>query len=357
MSTTYWDYLRIHPLLSLQDGLGPHTPSPDELHFIVVHQVFELWFKLSLSQLRLARDHLATSHVPEEQIPFVVHHLRRVNEILRVATEHFSVVETLAPQDFLSFRDSLIPASGFQSFQMRELELILGLGDDVRVRYGSVEAIPHLRDMASSSPTGKFVIEHLERALAEESLRSALHRWLARTPIHGSTPADPGDAARVDGFLHEYLHIAETWQRSSIDKLVSALGEAQRQAVTARVEASIAGLRRFLLPDDPALRRVHAGLLFIESYRDLPLLAWPRLLLETVVALEEQLLIFRHRHARMAERVIGRRVGTGGSAGVEYLDQTTAYRIFPELWAVRAVLVPRDALPPVENGSMYGFAG
>ncbi|MFN7147142.1 MAG: tryptophan 2,3-dioxygenase family protein, partial [Myxococcota bacterium] len=110
-------------------------------------------------------------------------------------------------------------------------------------------------------------------------------------------------------------------------------------------------------PDDPLERRARAGLLFIESYRDLPLLAWPRLLLDTVVELEEQLLLWRHRHARMVERTIGRRVGTGGSSGVEYLDKTTGQRIFPELWAVRSALLPRDALPPLEAPEKYGFAG
>src|SRR5678815_5893058 len=107
------------------------------------------------------------------------------------------------------------------------------------------------------------------------------------------------------------------------------MGESTRQA------------REFLLAEDaPASerarwRRMRAGLLFIESYRELPLLAWPRLLVDTIVELEEQLVLWRTRHARMVERTIGRRMGTGGSAGVDYLDQTARYRIFTELWAVR----------------------
>jgi tryptophan 2,3-dioxygenase len=104
------------------------------------------------------------------------------------------------------------------------------------------------------------------------------------------------------------------------------------------------------------VRRVRAGLLFIESYRDLPLLAWPRLLVDSVVELEEQLVLWRTRHARMVERTIGRRIGTGGSSGVDYLDQTARYRIFPELWAVRTLLLPREWLPPLEDRGTYGFA-
>jgi tryptophan 2,3-dioxygenase len=104
------------------------------------------------------------------------------------------------------------------------------------------------------------------------------------------------------------------------------------------------------------MRRIRAALLFIESYRDLPLLAWPRLLLDTVVEMEELFILWRTRHARMVERVIGRRIGTGGSSGVDYLDETARYRIFPELWAVRTLLLPRSALPPLQHPDLYHFA-
>ena len=94
-------------------------------------------------------------------------------------------------------------------------------------------------------------------------------------------------------------------------------------------------------------------MLFIESYRELPLLAWPRKLIDTVVELEQSMLLFRSHHARMVERMIGRRMGTGGSSGVDYLDATLKYRIFVDL---RTLLVKRDALPDVKNLEFYGFA-
>jgi tryptophan 2,3-dioxygenase len=119
------------------------------------------------------------------------------------------------------------------------------------------------------------------------------------------------------------------------------------------VEAGLAASHAFLHPDDPTERRARAGLLFIESYRELPLLAWPRLLLDTVVELEEQLLLWRNRHARMVERIIGRRVGTGGSAGVEYLDKTAGARIFGELWTVRTLLLPRQRVPAPQDAAYY----
>jgi tryptophan 2,3-dioxygenase len=352
---TYWDYLRLPDLLELQGGLD-NAPSPDELHFIVVHQSFELWFKLVLSQLRLARDHLAAPRLPEERVPFVVHHLGRVNAILRLCVEQFAVMETLPPQDFLDFRDKLVPSSGFQSFQMRELEILLGLRAEQRIKYAGTDPLAHIRSL-SDSPTAGKVVSRIESALSETTLHDALTAWLRRTPIQGSTPDADGDDAVVRDFLADYVARVEQHQRDGAAQLVRALGEGDRAAIFARVEAGLAATRAFLSPDDPEARRARAGLLFIESYRELPLLAWPRLLLDTVCELEEQLLLFRNRHARMVERTIGRRVGTGGSSGVDYLDQTASYRVFPELWAVRSCLLPRDRLPDLQSSATYGFAG
>jgi tryptophan 2,3-dioxygenase len=354
---TYWDYLALDRLLALQEGLPGQPPSPDELHFIVVHQAFELWFRLVISQLRLARDHLAAPVLPEERVPFVVHHLGRVNEVMKLCVEQFRVMETLPPQDFLDFRDKLMPSSGFQSFQMREMEILLGLEETQRVRLGDTDPLQHIRGLAETSPAGALAWGRIQAARSEETLRSALLRWLARTPIQGSQPGSPGDDAVVDGFLASYMAQVELHQRSVAQGLGAVLGEHERGRIEARIEAGVAGTRGFLVPEDPTERRARAALLFIESYRELPLLAWPRLLLDTVVELEEQVLLFRNRHARMVERTIGRRVGTGGSSGVEYLDKTTAYRVFPELWAVRTALLPRAFLPPLHNAAMYGFAG
>lgn len=355
MPLTYWRYLGLDRLLSLQEGTG--NPSPDELHFIVVHQTFELWFKLVLSQLRLARDHLASPRVPEEKIPFVVHHLGRVNEVLKLGVEQFRVMETLPPQDFLAFRDSLFPASGFQSFQLREVEILLGLQEEARIRYGGMDPLEHIRKFGEENPQDAWVWERVLATRKEVSLRFALHAWLARTPIHGSHVGEATDEEQVKEFLQDYYQRSEQHHHGSINRLCQGLGEEARSAVTARVEAALEALKLFLFPQDPVLRRAHAGLLFIESYRELPLLAWPRLLLDTIVELEEQLVLFRHRHARMVERTIGRRVGTGGSSGVEYLDQTTGYRLFPELWQVRSALLPRELLPGVRQQEKYGFAG
>jgi tryptophan 2,3-dioxygenase len=360
---TYWDYLKLDRLLALQRGVEDNDEPlmSDELHFIVVHQAFELWFKLVLREVRLARDHLAAPRVPEEQVPYVVHHLRRVSEILKLAVEQFRVMETLTPQDFLDFRDKLIPASGFQSFQLRAIEILLGLEERQRLAYGHTDALEHIRQMAHRSPAGALAWGTIDAAQKEVSLRRALHEWLFRTPIQGSSPSDPDDEKIVNQFLEDYLRAGEHAAEEQIERLVRSTG-AGAGRVRERFADGQRMAREFLSAADveeprrARIRRIRAALLFIESYRELPLLAWPRLLLDTIVELEEQLVLWRTRHARMVERMIGRRVGTGGSAGVDYLDQTSRYRIFTELWAARTLLLRRDVLPPLRDPRFYGFA-
>jgi tryptophan 2,3-dioxygenase len=363
MGPTYWDYLQLDRLLDLQGGVeGDESKlGTDELHFIIVHQAYELWFKLVLRELRTARDELSAPRVPEEKIPHVVHHLGRVTEIMKLLVDQFRVMETLTPQDFLAFRDKLIPASGFQSFQLRELEILLGLDDAERIAYAGADPLEHIRALARSSPGGQAAWGRIEKARAEPTLRSALHDWLYRTPVQGSRPDDAGDDASVKQFVTEYHSALAGANREKTQHLLAALG-GDAEAIQARMRDAEASAKRFLFAEDVAaperarLLRVRAGVLFIESYRELPLLAWPRLLIDSVVELEEQLVIFRSRHARMVERIIGRRVGTGGSSGVDYLDQTARYRVFSELWSVRTLLLAKEHLPELRRADSYGFA-
>ena len=359
----YWNYLRLDQLLNLQQGLedDENNVSEDETHFIIVHQVFELWFKLIIRELCLVRDRMAAARVEEDVIPFTVHHLKRVNTILELAAKHFDLMETLTPQDFLVFRSKLGTASGFQSFQMRELELLLGLELSERKAHGHGNPIEHILKTADKSATGQHIVERIEKAKQGPSLRHVIQQWLYRTPIQGSSPDSPEDDRVVERFLNNYLAIIKKKDEQRIRQLMNDDQESDETAIRKRFESMTAQLEYFLFAGDveaqeqKRLRRIRAGVLFIESYRELPLLSWPRTLLDTLVELEEFFITFRFRHARMVERIIGRRVGTGGSSGVDYLDKTTKYRIFKELWAVRTLLLPRNQLPKLENPEFFGF--
>ena len=309
MSPTYSEYLRLEELLKLQTGVEGETRniSNDELHFILVHQNFELWFKLVINELTCTRNILSSDYVEETKLPQAVHHMERVIETFKLMSQQWRVMETLEPQDFLNFRDELGTASGFESFQMREMESLMG----------------------SKWIDGKLI----GKPETSNSLYAVTCDWLERTPIQGSVYGSTNDEKNVDDFIADYLLAHK--------KLYP---DTNKDAVN-------------FFEEESSLRRRRAGLVFIESYRELPLLAWPRKLISTLIELEQSMILWRTSHARMVERMIGRRIGTGGSSGVDYLDMTTKYRVFVDLWAVRSILIKKEALPELKNKEFYEFRG
>ena len=324
--------------------------------------MYELWFKLVLRELATVRDLLGRERVPETDLAAAVAGLRRVQVVMEQMAQHWRLMETLSTRDFLDFRDKLLPASGFQSGQFRELEILLGLGSEDRVRFGGDAA--WLRALAADAGGESESLRRVRARIAEgPSLREVLDAWLHRTPIRGSSPADAGDEEIVRSFADDFLaaHAKEIGDPEARARRQADDEDAVRR-IAAQYRQEIESARRFLHAEDvpeadrPRRRRIRAAVVFLESYRELPLLAWPRELLDSVVAAEQSMLIFRQRHARMVEREIGRRTGTGGSSGVAYLDETALrYRVFPDLWAVRTVLLRRDAVPPLADARFYDF--
>jgi len=124
---SYGTYLRLPDVLSAQTLLSD-PPAHDELLFIVIHQAYELWFKLLLYELGDARDLMLAG---EDYLPRL--RLERAHTVEHVLLEQLDVLETMTPQDFLAFRRLLAPASGFQSVQFRELEFLSGAKDPAYV--------------------------------------------------------------------------------------------------------------------------------------------------------------------------------------------------------------------------------
>ena len=362
--TTYWDYIRVEEMLALQGGLEETDQNleDDEVLFITVHQIDELWFKLIIRQLVTVRNMFATPRVPEESLASVVRGLRRIALLFQNVGRHFSLMETMTTRDYLSFRDKLSPASGFQSAQLREIELLLGLEAKLRVPLGHESA--YLDALKYPDGTESPASRRVAHRMADKpSLKTAIESWLHRTPIQGSSPESPEDEATVLGFIEDYLkaHADET-RRSRQLAQHSGLTADDQAMLDRRYEAERTQARAFLYAEDADeasrayVRRVRAAILFLESYRELPLLTWPREVVAAIVELEQSSLIFRQRHARMVERIIGRRTGTGGSSGVDYLDKTALrYRVFEDVWAVRTILIRNDSLPALRNASFYGL--
>jgi tryptophan 2,3-dioxygenase len=363
--TAYWEYIKVEELLSLQGGLEPNDSalSNDEVMFITIHQIEELWLKLTLRELVSARDLFVQVPVPEVSLAAAVRGIHRMTELMKFAGEHFALMETMTTRDYLSFRDKLNPASGFQSAQLREIEILAGLPEEDRIPLGHEKS--YMVMLRNHDGTPSSASERVEKRLNDTpTLRAAIDEWLYRTPIQGSTPDRETDAAAVREFIEAYSRAhAKSADQALALALSSALNDKDKERLAARYQKEIASARSFLLAEDQpeemrARRsRIRAALVFIESYRELPLLSWPRAVIDGLVAFEQSFVLFRQRHARMVERVIGRRTGTGGSAGVDYLDQTALrYRIFRDVWAVRTLLVQQSVLPEVQHADLYGFA-
>jgi len=174
---TYGGYLRLDELLAQQVPQAD-PPAHDELLFITVHQVYELWFQQLLYELETVRDAMMAGETWRAR-----HLLGRVHAIERLLITQVDVLETMTPQDFLEFRANLAPASGFQSVQYRELEFLSGLKDEAFLaRFRSISAAQRAR---------------LERRLSEPSLWDAFVGLLASRGLPAGTDEQILDSLRV----------------------------------------------------------------------------------------------------------------------------------------------------------------
>jgi len=169
---TYGRYLKVPELLGLQQLLS-RPRHHDELLFIVVHQVYELWFKQVLHEIDAAGAALARDRVAEG-----TRLLRRVVEIQRLLVHQVRILETMRPQDFLGFRALLNPASGFQSLQFRELEFVLGLKRP---------------ELLKSLDSEDAALAALEARLREPSLGDVVDGLLQRRGFARDPDPGPGD--------------------------------------------------------------------------------------------------------------------------------------------------------------------
>jgi tryptophan 2,3-dioxygenase len=183
---TYGDYLKVPELLALQKVLSSPAHH-DEPLFIIIHQVYELWFKLILHEVDAAGAHLRADRVTE-----ATRLLRRVVEIQRLLVSQVRILETMRPQDFLGFRYRLNPASGFQSMQFRELEFALGLKD------------PEIHAHLNSSPAEAA---RLKERLVAPSLSDVFDELLARRGFPREPPPQsaPGGRSQPEEWRVEAL--------------------------------------------------------------------------------------------------------------------------------------------------------
>ena len=256
----YAGYLHLDRVLGAQEPLS-NPEHHDEMLFIIQHQTSELWMKLIVHELRAAMR-----FVRQDQLEPCLKILARVKHIQRMLFEQWAVLETLTPSEYAEFRGVLGAASGFQSYQYRWIEYLLGNKDAQAVKV--FEHLPEIHGV-------------LSEALHERSLYDEFLAFLARRGL-------PIPAASLE---RDWSQPYEA--HDEVIAVFKTIYENPRE--------------------------------YWEAYE----------MAEKLVDVEQQFLLWRFRHMKTVERIIGFKTGTGGSSGVKFLKAALDIRLFPELWDVR----------------------
>jgi tryptophan 2,3-dioxygenase len=354
----YHDYLQLDKILNAQDTeSAKHAISAhDEMLFIIIHQTYELWFKQlhheADSILQIMRKPSLNDNSPELQT--VVHRMNRMATILRVLIYQIDVLETMTPMDFLDFRDLLRPASGFQSWQFKVLEAKLGL--KFEHRHGKEYYTSQLREEH---------ISIIKKAEEEQSFLQLVNDWLERMPLAPFRLPPVGEATNTQSQLKQETieKIKDTSESGSGARVTPPSGEPEEvfDFWTAYKKAYSTSLAEAEKNNMDAFEEVlfhhkethytlsakaNRAALFIMLYRGYPLLQLPFQLLNNLLEIDEQLSTWRHRHMNMVHRMIGIRIGTGGSSGKDYLKAAAdKHYIFKEIAQLNSFLIERRRLP------------
>jgi tryptophan 2,3-dioxygenase len=260
---TYGDYLKLDLVLNAQT---PRTTAHDEVLFIIQHQTSELWMKLMLHELDAAVRFVKTDAL---EASFKI--FSRVAHIQRLLFEQWAVLETMTPSEYLAFRDALGKASGFQSFQYRAIEFVLGNKDGNTLG-------PFAHEPA--------IFADLKKRLESPSLYDEFLRYLGR---HGH--AVPQERLERDWTQPYEKH------------------------------PGVVGVFKKIYEDTST---------HWDAYE----------MCEKLVDVEQRFQLWRFRHLKTVHRIIGHKMGTGGSSGVGFLQKALELTFFPELWDVRTELSP-----------------
>ncbi len=332
----YSNYIELEQILNSQHpkSFESLADGNDEMLFIIIHQVYELWFKQIIFELDLVRHIFIQDRINDnsDDLSKVVQKLKRIGKILDLINQQVSILETMTALDFLEFRNLLLPASGFQSKQFRLIEAKLGLKMEQRYKR---EYYRHTRRGSLSEAD----LQEVNQAENESTLKELIIKWLERMPFFHEEywkdymQASEPDAAGGHIFWADYrnayqssLSESESGRLNEFDKVFFEEGRGD-------------------VP--PAAMR---AALFITVYRDLPIFHLPFELLNILSEIDELLSNWRYRHFMMVRRMIGLRVGTGGTSGAGYLEGTLSqHYAFREITELATFLIERSRRPVLPN--------
>jgi tryptophan 2,3-dioxygenase len=342
-SVHYHSYLELDKLLDAQHPRSAQveaTEAHDEMLFIIMHQVYELWFKQIIHELTSIGVMFEDNQMDEREISTAVSRLERIIEIQKLLIEQINVMETMTALDFLDFRQYLFPASGFQSLQFRVIENLLGLKSEHRLQYNNM---PY--DVVFSDKQKQI----LQASMDGKSLLTHVTEWLDRTPFLEFDTFN---------FISAYQKAVENMLRKDKEAIMASdilSDEVKKQRLTMLGDTNTYFNIVF---DREKFNEMHEkgeikfsynamlAALFIFLYREEPILQQPYRFLSRIMDVEEMFTNWRNRHAQMVLRMIGRKTGTGGSSGHQYLKATAQqHQIFTDLYQVATLLIPRSELP------------
>ncbi|XP_071951580.1 tryptophan 2,3-dioxygenase-like [Antedon mediterranea] len=342
--TTYGKYLRLDKLLSCVEMQTEKKKNPihDEHLFIVIHQVYELWFKQILFELNSICSILSDIPVAENKQLIMNSRLNRVVEIMKLLVSQFSVIETMTPHDFAEFRPYLATSSGFESYQFRMLENIIGIKPEWRIRYNKTEYKQvHCEE----------IYKQLEESEKKPSLLQLVQEWLERTPGLEQDGFDFSKQMKnsIDRMLTDIKNKSlattgyeaeELMEQYNKDKEIfeSVLDESQHAALVKRGERRLS-------------HKALQGAMMISLYRHEIRFSQPFQFLHLLMDLDKLLMNWRASHSQMVQRMIGSKLGTGGSSGYQYLRSTVSdrYKVFLDLYNLSSYLVPNEYIPSLTD--------
>src|SRR5690554_13601 len=338
----YGEYLQLGKILNAQDpesakyGVSAH----DETLFIIIHQTYELWFKQIIHEINSVIELMKQDFLPSQDLATIQHRLERVTKIQKILIDQMNVMETMTTLDFMEFRDYLVPASGFQSLQFRMIEASLGIKPEHRMEVEKQFFTSRLKD------EDKKQLEQVESSISVFELVQA---WLERMPFPNK-----------DNFNFWEQYSKAVGKMLEQDKEIisnnPSLSDQVREIELKNLEFARMSFNSLIdkkVYDDfikaGKVRLSHKAMLsavFIYLYRDLPALQMPFKILNTLVEIDQNFTTWRYRHALMVQRILGTKIGTGGSSGHEYLKSTTERnRAFLDFFNLATYLIPKQMIP------------
>lgn len=339
----YGEYLELDKIIHAQHPVSfekGHLPAHDEMLFIIIHQAYELWFKQILFELDTIIELMNKPSLNDNSsdLQTVVHRLKRIGIIFKTLVQQMDILETMTPMDFLDFRDLLRPASGFQSWQFKIIEAKLGL--KFEQRHGQSYYTSQLNESD---------INKIKDAEEKPTLLQLINSWLERMPFLKNE-------TNWKSYTLKFNQINEHPFWSDYESIyTNGLSENEKQNSTLFKDI-------FYQNTNPTERQLSSesckSALFIMIYRGYPILELPFQLLDTLLELDNQMGNWRNRHINMVRRMIGSRVGTGGSTGAGYLQGAMEkHYIFREIAQLNSFLIDRKKLPvlPREVVDILGY--